>query len=69
MTTNAPQRFRVVLASPGPDKMRQSAVISEHPTATAAFAAIDRLALHVRGDSVELIVVDQAGRIVHRLVR
>jgi hypothetical protein len=46
-------------------------MISEHPTAAAAFADIARLASEMvrtgaPSDAVELIVVDQAGEIVPR---
>ena len=48
-----------------------STVVSEHPTAAAAFAVIDRLAAQMvrtgaPTDAVELIVVDAAGVIVQR---
>jgi len=46
-------------------------LISEHPTAAAAFAEIDRLASEMvrtgaPSNAIELIVVDQAGEIVRR---
>lgn len=49
-----------------------STVLSEHKTAAAAFAEIDRLvAQMVRtgapSDSVTLLVVDPSGRVVRRL--
>jgi hypothetical protein len=62
--------FRVVQPW-GPEKTRQSTVISEHSTAPAAFAEIDRLLSETMrtgapSDAVELIVVDQDDRIVQR---
>jgi hypothetical protein len=62
--------FRVVQPW-GPDKARQSTLISEHPTAAAAFAAIDRLASEMvrtgaPSDAIELLVIDPAGGIVQR---
>jgi hypothetical protein len=62
--------FRVVQAW-GPDKARQSTVISEHATAAEAFGEIDRLASEMvrtgaPSDAVELIVVDANDRIVKR---
>ena len=55
----------------GRDKAREATIISEHSTATEAFAEIDRLpAQMIRtgapGDAIELLVVDDAGRIVQR---
>ena len=55
----------------GRDKARESTVISEHQTAADAFAEIDRLSAQMvrtgaPSDMVELIVVDEAGRIVQR---
>jgi len=46
-------------------------VISEHPTAAAAFAEIDWLAAEMvrtgaPSNAVELVVIDQDGRIVRR---
>jgi hypothetical protein len=62
--------FRIVQPY-GRDKARESTVISEHQTAADAFAEIDRLSAQmvstgVRADYVELIVVDEEGRIVQR---
>jgi hypothetical protein len=50
----------------GSDKGRQATTISEHATVADAFAAIDALAARmertgVRGDYLELIVVDEQG--------
>lgn len=55
----------------GPDKARQVTVISEHPTAAAAFAEIDRLCAEMvrtgaPSDAVELLVVDAAWQRVDR---
>ena len=62
--------FRVVQPW-GRDVARQSTLISEHHTAAAAFAEIDRLAAQMvrtgaRSDSVQLLVVDRGGRVVPR---
>ena len=62
--------FRIVQPW-GRDKARQATVISEHATAAAAFAEIDRLAAQMlrtgaRSDAVELLVVDTAGDLVPR---
>ena len=64
------KRYRVVQPY-GRDKARESTVISEHATASEAFAEIDRLrAQMVRtgapSNYVEFIVVDDAGQIVQR---
>lgn len=55
----------------GNDRARESTEISSHPSADAAFAAIDRAAEQmartgVRTDAVELIVIDEQFRIVPR---
>jgi hypothetical protein len=55
----------------GRDKARQATVVSEHHTPKAAFSAIDRVAaLAARTgtstDHLELLVVDDQGRIVRR---
>ena len=55
----------------GRDKARESTILSNHATAEAAFAEIDRLAEEraSRGapsDDIELLVVDQERRIVPR---
>jgi hypothetical protein len=62
--------FRVVQPW-GRDKARQSTTVSEHPTAAAAFAAIDRLAFEMvrtgtPSDAVELVVISPAGEVVQR---
>jgi hypothetical protein len=62
--------FRVVQPW-GPNKARQSTVISEHATAAEAFREIDRLASEMvrtgaPRDAVELVVVDQEDEIVRR---
>ncbi len=56
----------------GRDKARESTVIYEANTAVEAFGEIDRLAEQMdrtgaRSDSIELLVVDDHGAIVHRL--
>lgn len=68
MTERPPYR---VVQPWGPDKAAQSALISEHPTADAAFAEIDRLASVMERtgaptNAVELLVVDGRGRLVAR---
>ena len=55
----------------GPDKARQSTLISTHPSTAAAFAEIDRLAAQMErtgapSDAVEPLVIDQDDRIVQR---
>lgn len=55
----------------GPDKAKQATVVEEHPTAEAAFAAIDRMAFRAvshgaPSDYVELVVVNGEGKIVQR---
>ena len=55
----------------GPDKARQSTLISEHPTAADTFAEIDLLASEMvrtgaPSDAMEWIVIDQVDRIVQR---
>lgn len=62
--------FRVVQPW-GPDKARQSTLISEHVTAEEAFAFIERFAEQAartgaQSDAVELVVVDAEGRLVAR---
>jgi len=62
--------FRVVQPW-GPDKGRQSTVQSEHKTVAEAFAALDVVATDmeqsgVPGDAIELVVVDEHGRVVPR---
>jgi hypothetical protein len=62
--------FRVVQAW-GRNKAQQSTVISEHATAPAAFAEIDRLSSEMvrtgaPSDAVELIVIDASAGIVVR---
>jgi len=63
-------KFRVVQPW-GPDKGRQSTVQSEHKTVAEAFAALDVVATDmeqsgVPGDAIELVVVDEHGRVVPR---
>jgi hypothetical protein len=55
----------------GRDKARDSTMISERATAADAFAEIDRLSAQMvrtgaPSDAVELIVVDEAGRVIQR---
>jgi len=55
----------------GPDKAREATIISEHQTAPDAFAEIDRLSAQMvrtgaPSNTVELLVVDPAGRIIQR---
>jgi hypothetical protein len=55
----------------GQDKPRGSTTVSEHHTATEAFAGIDRLSAELvrtgaSSNAVELIVVDADGRVVTR---
>jgi hypothetical protein len=55
----------------GPDRGRQATLISEHASVEDAFAEIDRLSAQMvrtgaPSHAVELIVVDQAGRIISR---
>jgi hypothetical protein len=62
--------FRVVQPW-GPDKGRQSTLVSEHATAAPAFEEIDRLASQMTrtgapSDAVELVVVDTDGRLIRR---
>ena len=63
--------FRIVQPY-GPDKARQSTLISEHPTAAGAFAAIDRLSSEMvrtgapSDAAVELVVIDADGKVVRR---
>ena len=66
----AKQKYRVVQPW-GTDRAREATTVSEHLTANQAFAEIDRLAAQMvrtgaRPDAVELIVVDDAFRIVRR---
>jgi hypothetical protein len=54
--------FRVVQPW-GPDKVRQSTLLSEHQSSVAAFAEIDRLVAQmsrtgVPSDALELVVID-----------
>jgi len=63
-------RYRV-LQPWGPDKGRQGALLSEHVSVEAAFAAIDALrAQMVRtaapSDAIELVVADDQGNLVPR---
>jgi len=63
-------RFRVVQPW-GPDKGRQGTVQSEHKTIAEAFAALDSVAIEmsqlgVPGDVIELVVVDEQGKVVAR---
>ena len=63
-------KFRVVQPW-GPDKGRQGTVQSEHKTVAEAFAALDSVATEmeqsgVPGDAIELVVVDEHGRVVPR---
>ncbi len=49
----------------------EATVLSEHPTVTEAFAAIDALAARMQetgapSDAVHLVVLNSAGRIVYR---
>jgi hypothetical protein len=65
-----PVTFRVVQPW-GPDKGRQGTVQSEHTTVDEAFAALDRVATDmaqsgIPGDAIELVVVDEHGRVVPR---
>ena len=60
--------FRVVQPW-GPDKARQSTLISDHATAAEAFGEIDRLASEMvrtgaPSDAVELVVVDLDDHVV-----
>jgi hypothetical protein len=62
--------FRVVQPW-GPNKGRQATLISEHSTATEAFAEIDRLAARMvrtgaPSDAIELAVIDAGGTVVER---
>ena len=62
--------FRVVQPW-GPDKGRQGTVQSEHNTIAEAFAALDSIATEMvqagaPGDAIELVVVDELGRVVPR---
>ena len=61
-------RFQVVQPW-GRDKLRQSTMLSQHQTATAAFAEIDRLAAEMARtgaptNAVELVVIDVVGAVV-----
>jgi hypothetical protein len=54
--------FRVVQPW-GPDKIQQNTILSEHSTAAAAFAEIDRLSSEMvrtgaPADAIELVVID-----------
>lgn len=64
------ERFRVVQPW-GRDRAVQSTLVSEHSSLQSAFAAIDAMADQMlrtgaRPDAVELIVIDDADRIVRR---
>lgn len=55
----------------GKDKAKQATLISEHVTAAEAFREIDRLASEMvrtgaPSDAVELLVIDDDGRLVTR---
>ena len=55
----------------GRDKARQATIVSEHHTSKAAFSAIDRVAAQAArngtdADHLELLVVDEKGRILRR---
>jgi len=63
-------RYRIVQPW-GPDKSRQSTVVTERETIAAAFAEIDRIAAQMvstgsPSDAIELIVIDESGGIVRR---
>jgi len=65
------ERQYLVVQPWGKDRARQATVVSSHPTASAAFAAIDRVAAQMvrtgcRADAVVLIVVDRSLGIVRR---
>jgi hypothetical protein len=70
---NARQCFRIVQLY-GPDKARESTLVSEHPSAADAFATIDHLAAEMVRTctpstmiaAIELIVIDEDDRIVQR---
>ena len=60
--------FRVVQPW-GPDKVQQSTMLSEHQTAAAAFAEIERLKAQMARtgaptDAIELVVVDVERHII-----
>ena len=62
--------FRIIQPY-GRDAARESTLISEHTTAAAAFAEIDRLSAQiiktgVRPDVLELLVIDGDGQLVSR---
>ena len=68
--TQPAMRFRVVQLW-GPDNARQGTAQSEHKTIVEAFAALDSIATDVAqtvvsGDAVELVVVDEQGKVVAR---
>jgi hypothetical protein len=55
----------------GADKANQSTVVTQRDTTESAFAEIDRMAAQMvttgcPSDTVELIVIDEAGRMVRR---
>jgi hypothetical protein len=55
----------------GAEKAKQSTAVTTRETVEAAFAEIDRMAAQMLktgcpSDTVELIVVDEAGRIIRR---
>jgi hypothetical protein len=61
-------RFQVVQPW-GRDKLRQSTMLSQHQTAAAAFAEIDRLASEMARtgastNAVELVVIDVVGAVI-----
>jgi len=63
-------RYRIVQPW-GPDRATQSTVVTERDTMEAAFAEIDRMAAQMLtngcpSNTVELIAIDEAGRIVRR---
>ena len=53
----------------GPDKVRQSTMLSEHRTPAAAFAEVDRLAAEMArtgalANAIELVVIDVVGAVI-----
>lgn len=72
MSETTPRRSLFRIVQPwGPDKARQATIVSEHESAAAAFAEIDRLSSEMvrtgaRSDAVELLVVDASDRLVRR---
>ena len=68
--TQPAMTFRVVQLW-GPDDARQGTAQSEHKTVAEAFAALDSVAIDVAqtsvsGDAIELVVVDEQGKVVAR---